>query len=167
MTLRHTEDKYDTYGGVARSYQGGGEASRMPFEKTWGHRILLGLSISMLVAALVVIVVCAVGLAGMGSLVGAVATATVQYMLYLLGLVASALVVPPAILGIVTARKPQLVLVAVGAAVFALVLVAAFFVYALAVLQAALFAALLYAVLLALVPVIYLVCALKIWRSGR
>lgn len=167
MTIQHSQDKHDVYGGVARSYQVRDETSRVPFEKTWGHRVLLGLSISMTVAALIVAVACAVGLMGIGSLVGTAVTTTLRYMLYMVGLVASLLTLPPAVVGMVAARKPGAAPVAVGAAVLALVLVAAFFVYALAVLQAALFAAVLYAVVLALIPAIYLVCALKVLRSNR
>lgn len=163
----HHEDKYDSFGGVARAYQQADANKPALGEKTWGHRVLLGLSVSMIVAALVVIAVCAVKLLGIGSLELADAITMFTYAIAYVGLIASALALPPAIIGILVSRKPQLALLGVVAAIVALVLAVCIFAYLFFVAQGTLFVSLLCAVALAVVPVVYLLCSLKIYRSNH
>ena len=137
------------------------------FEKTWGHRLLAGISAAMLVIAAVLIIYCISQLISVSGLAGiADFVVTVGYMLYGTGLVAGVLLIPPAIVGIYVAKHPKRVTVAIVLAIVALAMDVAFVVYALTVAASNAATILLYAVLLAIVPVVYLVASLKIRSSN-
>lgn len=137
------------------------------FEKTWGHRLLAGVSAVMLVIAAVLIIYCISQLISVSDLTGiADFVVTVGYMLYGTGLVAGVLLVPPAIVGIYVAKHPRRVVAAIVLAVIALVLDIAFVVYAFSMAAGNATTILLYALLLAIVPVVYLIAALKIRSSN-
>lgn len=137
------------------------------FEKTWGHRLLAGVGAAMLVIAAVLIVYCASQLFSVSNLAGiADFIVTVGYMLYGTGLVAGIALIPPAIVGIYVAKHPKRVVIAVALAIVALVLVALFAIAAFATAASNAATILLYTFLLAIVPVVYLVAALKIRSSN-
>lgn len=134
------------------------------FEKTWGHRLLMGLSVCMFVAGLVLAIYCGMRIHSISSLLELNAVYQMAYALYCTGLVLGIGMIPPSILGVYTATHPKAALVAIVAAVIALVLVVAFVAYAFT-LGGQVFSIALFALLFAVVPVAYLVCALKIKRS--
>lgn len=137
------------------------------FEKTWGHRLLAGICAAMLVIAAVLIVYCISQLISVSDLTGiADFVVTVGYMLYGTGLVAGIVLVPPALVGIYVAKHPKYVTVAIVLAIIALALDVAFVIYAFAVVASNAPTILLYALLLAIVPVVYLVASLKIRSSN-
>lgn len=136
------------------------------FEKTWGHRLLAGVSIAMLVAAFVFVVYCGWQLVELSNALGSQDMShTFGFVLYTTGFILGVMLVPPAILGIHVAKHPKLALVAVVAAVIALLLLAAFTVYALSLPNVQAFSVLLYVGAGAILPVVYLVAALKVKRS--
>ena len=155
------------YGQIERNHEeygvGTGEGLKV-FEKTWGHRVLLGLSACMFVAGAVVAIYCGVRLSSVSALVGENAGYAMAYALYVVGLLLGAGMIPPAILGVFTATHPKTAAAAIAAAVIALLLDAAFVVYAV-VIGGQAFSIAMYAVLLAVIPVIYLACAAKIKAS--
>ena len=129
----------------------------LAFEKTWGHRVLAGLGVAMIVVALVLIAFCIVQLIRVAD-VAALVPDIGALGLYLYGtaLVCGIALVPPAIIAIYVAKHPARVTLA---------LVVAFFGYAMVVTPQYVVTALLYALALAILPVVYLVAALKIKRS--
>lgn len=141
-----------------------GNPDLLVFEKTWGHRMLAGLGYAMIVVAIVLILYCAIRLGGFISLAtGENAMVTLGLVLYGV-LAAGILVIPPAIVALWVARKPQHATVAVALAIVGIVLVAVFIGYAL-VTGATAFSVALYGALFAILPVLYLVAALKVKRS--
>lgn len=155
------------FGTIERNHEdygsGSGENLRV-FEKTWGHRLLMGVSLCMFVAGLVVAIYCGVSLANVYPLADLSLTHAMASAFYTVGLVLGVAMFPPAVLGVYTATHPKTATAAAAMAVLGLVLVVAFVVYALSI-QGQLFSIVLYAVLLAVLPVVYLVSALKIRRS--
>lgn len=142
-----------------------GNPDLLVFEKTWGHRMLAGLGYAMIVVAIVLILYCAIRLGGFISLAtGENAMVTLGLVLYGVGLAAGILVIPPAIVALWVARKPQHATVAVALAIVGIVLVAVFIGYAL-VTGATAFSVALYGALFAILPVLYLIAALKVKRS--
>ena len=143
-----------------------GNKDLLVFEKTWGHRLLAGVGVAMLVVALVLIIYCALQLGKVSGLSGiADYLVTFGYLLYGFGLAAGIAVVPPAIVGIYVAKHPKRAGIAVAFAVVGLVLVGCFVVYAVVVGVTNLVSVFLYALLFAVLPVLYLIAALKIGRS--
>ena len=155
------------FGKIERSHEefgvGTGENLKV-FEKTWGHRVLMGLSICMFVGGLIVAIYCGMRLHSITSVMGDNVGYALAFALYCTGLVLGIGVIPPAILGVFTATHPKTVNFAIGASIVALVLVAAFVAYSLFI-GGQLFSTALYALLLVIAPILYLVCALKIKRS--
>lgn len=142
-----------------------GNADLLVFEKTWGHRLLAGLGYAMIVVGLVLIIYCAMRLANFIPLAtGDNPMVTLGLVLYGVGLAAGILIIPPAIVGLWVARKPKHATVAVVLAIIGLVLVVAFVGVALAT-GSAVVSALLYGLLFAILPVLYLIAALKVKRS--
>lgn len=140
-------------------------ADLLVFEKTWGHRLLAGLGYAMIVVGLVLIIYCAMRLANFIPLAtGDNPMVTLGLVLYGVGLAAGILIIPPAIVGLWVARKPEHATVAVVLASIGIVLVIAFIGVALAT-GSAPFSAFLYGLLMAILPVLYLIAALKIKRS--
>lgn len=141
------------------------DADLLVFEKTWGHRMLAGLGYAMIVVGLVLIIYCAIRLSGFVSLMaGENAMLTVGLMVYGAGLVAGILVIPPAIVALWVARKPRHATIAIALAAVGIALVLVFIGYALFT-GATVFSALLYGGLFAVLPVLYLVAAIKVKRS--
>ena len=157
------------YGKIEREHSRYGDTDARPlkvFEKTWGHRLLMGLSICMFVAALVLIIYCGMRLANLSGVGVDDTVLTFGMMLYSIGLVGGIAIVPPAVLGVVVASHPNLNIAAIVAAIIALVLVAAFVIYAV-VLGGQVFSVVLYTVLLAILPIVYLIAAIKIRGSNK
>ena len=125
----------------------------LTFEKTWGHRVLAGLGVAMLVIAIILIAFCIVQL---------IRVADVAALMPDIGLLGAYLY---AVIAIYVAKHPSKVMIAVVMAIIALVLVVAFLGYALAMTPQYVVTALLYALALAILPVVYLIAALKIKRS--
>lgn len=155
------------FGKIEREHEeygvGTGENLKV-FEKTWGHRVLMGLSVCMFVAGLVLAIYCGMRLHSISSVMGQNAGYAMAYALYLTGLVLGAAMVPPSILGVFTATHPKAANFAVAAAIVAFVIIIVFAVYS-AFIGGHPFSIALYVVLLAIAPVLYLVCALKIKRG--
>ncbi|MGN0073662.1 MAG: hypothetical protein ACI36W_07730 [Coriobacteriales bacterium] len=155
------------FGRIERDHEdygsGSGENLRV-FEKTWGHRVLMGVSVCMFVAGLVVAIYCGFSLGNVYPMADYSLTHAMAAAFYTVGLVLGIAMFPPAVLGVYTATHPKTATAAVVMAVVGLLFVAAFVIYAISI-QGQLFSIVLYAVLLAALPVIYLVSALKIRRS--
>lgn len=136
------------------------------FEKTWGHRLLAGMGVVMIVLGLVLVVYFASRIPSV-SVYADVADwlVTMGYVLYGVGIAAGAAIIPPAILAIYVAKRPQHANLAIAAAVVALVLVVAFICYAVATQAGSVLTILLYAAILAIAPVVYLVAAVKVALS--
>lgn len=142
-----------------------GNPDLLAFEKTWGHRLLAGLGVAMLVIAIVLAAFCIVQIFRVYDVALLIPSAMIMMSLYITALVGAIAMVPPAIVAIYVAKHPTRVILAIVMAVIALVLVVAAFVYMVATYPTAWVTALLYGVLLALLPVAYLIAALKIKRS--
>ncbi len=155
------------YGKVEREHEeygvGPGENLKV-FEKTWGHRLLMGLSVCMFVAGLVLAIYCGVRLHSIQEVLTQNIAYSYAYAFYLAGLVIGVAIIPPSILGVFVATHPKAALAAVVAAVLALVIIIVFVAYSASIGGQA-FSIALYAVLFAIVPVVYLACSLKIKRS--
>lgn len=137
----------------------------LAFEKTWGHRLLAGLGVTMIVIAIVLAAFCIVQIIRIAD-VAALSPLFSAFLYMFIGLlVASLALVPPACIAIYVAKHPQRVFVAIGMAILALVLVAGIFVCLVVTDPGAWIQAMLYSLLLAILPVIYLIAALKIKRS--
>lgn len=140
----------------------------LEFERTWGHRLLAGASIALLAMAVLIALFCMVQLASAPDNFGEFAG--LAQMFYGVGIVMGLLLIVPGVAGLYVAKHPQWVNVAIGLAIFALVLLCVVAIYSLAT-DAGLASSgllvmyLLYVLLLAIPPVIYLVAALKIKRS--
>jgi hypothetical protein len=155
------------FGKVEREHEeygvGPGENLKV-FEKTWGHRLLMGLSVCMFVAGLVLAIYCGMRVHSIQELLSQNIAYSYAFAFYAAGLVIGAAIIPPAILGVFVATHPKTALAAVVAAVIALLIVVAFAIYSASIGGQA-FSIALYTMLFAIVPVVYLICALKIKRS--
>ena len=124
------------------------------------------IAVAMIVIALVLIAFCIVQLIRVADVAALVPDiGTLGLYLYGTALVCGIALVPPAIIAIYVAKHPARVTLAIAMAIIALALVVAFFGYAMVVTPQYVVTALLYALLLAVLPVVYLVAALKIKRS--
>lgn len=138
----------------------------LTFEKTWGHRVLAGLGVAMLVIAIILIAFCIVQLIRVADVAALMPDiGLLGAYLYGTALACGIALIPPAVIAIYVAKHPSKVMIAVVMAIIALVLVVAFLGYALAVTPQYVVTALLYALALAILPAIYLIAALKIKRS--
>ncbi len=143
-----------------------GNADLLVFERSWGHRLLAGVGFAMLVVGLILCIYCAVQLFNLSSWAGDVESImTLGYVMYGVGLVAGIVIIPPALVGIYVAKHPEYSGVSIGLAIFGLVLVGAFVVYALAIGTSNVISVVLYALLFAVLPVLYLVASLKIRKK--
>lgn len=145
-----------------------GNDELLVFEKTWGHRMLAGVSIAILVSAVVIIVYFLVRLSsiiGIMDIAGSVLA--VQFTLWVVGVVVGILTIPPALAGIYVAKHPKHALVAVAFAIVALLFVVAFFVYAVVLAAGTVVAALMWTLLFAFFPVLYLIAAIKVALSNK
>lgn len=162
------------YGTTARSYKDGKHTktkeSIVEFEKTWGHRLLMGISIGMLVIAVLVVLYCALALGkvlGNGGLDATDFLSTVATALYVTGIVLFALMIPPAIIGIIVSKHPRLVILAYVFAALAILMLIVALIYILATQEFTLFALFVYIVLPLVLPVLYLVSSIKIGKSNN
>lgn len=138
----------------------------LTFEKTWGHRLLAGLGVAMLVIAAILVIFCIIELFKIADIaIAAPGLGTWGAYLYGTGLACGIAVIPPAIIAIYVAKHPDKVIVAIVAAIVALTAAAAFFGFALVTTPQFVITAVLYTLLLAALPVVYLIAALKIKRS--
>lgn len=136
------------------------------FEKTWGHRVLAGLGVAMLVIAIILIAFCIVQLIRVADVAALMPDiGLLGAYLYGTALACGIALIPPAVIAIYVAKHPSKVMIAIVMAIIALVLVVAFLGYALAMTPQYVVTALLYALALAILPVVYLIAALKIKRS--
>lgn len=136
------------------------------FEKTWGHRVLAGISVAMIAIAVILIAFCIVQIVRISDVLDVLPLAAFNMYLYVGGLIAGIVLIPPACIGIYVAKHPKKAMLAIAIAIVALVLVVLFFCYAMSVTPAFLVTAILYSALLAIIPIIYLIAALKIKRSS-
>lgn len=162
------DETYKAYGEVERGHseygRGTGEDLKV-FEKSWGHRVLMGLSVCMFVGGLILAIYCGMRVANIASIASVNANLALAYALYVVGLVAGIVVIPPAILGVYVATHPKLAIAAIVAGVVGLLCVLVFAIYSAAV-GGQPFSIVLYCVVMALAPLIYLLSALKIKSSG-
>lgn len=135
------------------------------FEKTWGHRVLAGLGVAMIVIAIVLIAYCVVQIVRVADIIEVLPMYSMALYLYVAVLIGGVVLIPPACIAIYVAKHPAKVTIAIVAAVVALALVALFFGYWIVVDPQSWVLELLYSVLFAIVPVIYLLAALKVKRS--
>ena len=157
----------DEYGAIERGHEnhGTGQGENLKvFEKTWGHRLLMGLSICMFVGGVILTIYCGMRLYGVSALVEGNSGYAIAFAIYLTGLIMGIAVIIPAIFGVFAASHPRFATAAIAAAILALAIDIAFVVYA-ATIGGQAFSIALYAVLLAIAPVLYLVAAAKIKRS--
>lgn len=131
------------------------------FEKTWGHRVLMGLSVCMFAAGIVLAIYCGLRIGSVKELVELSVNFQLAYAFYCTGLVLGIGMIPPAILGVYAATHPKFAIAAMVAAVVALVLIVAFVVYAISI-GGQVFSIVMFSVLFAIVPVLYLASAAKI-----
>lgn len=136
------------------------------FEKTWGHRLLAGLGVAMIVIAIVLVIYCIIQLTKVAE-VSAISPdlGTLGMYLYGTGLVSGLVIVVPAIVAIYVAKHPDKVTAAIVMAALGIAAALAFFGYAVTTAPQYIVQAILYTLLLALFPVVYLIAALKIKRS--
>ena len=136
--------------------------------RCWANWLLLVEGIALLVFAIALGAWCGVKLANV-SVYAEVADwlVTLGYTLYGIGIAAAALVVVPGIIAIVVGLRSRPAGLAIVAAVFALLLVAAFLAVSLALELGATSTVLTYAAALALAPLVYLVAAVVVRRSYR
>lgn len=135
------------------------------FEKTWGHRLLAGVSVSMLAIGCVIVLLCVMmimGLLGSGS-PGVLGNFIA--MLFAIGAVLGFALVPPAILGIHVAKHPQRANIAIAAAAIAFVLIVSYVVFSLTATAWQPFSVGMYALVASALPLVYLVAAIKVKRS--
>lgn len=137
----------------------------LTFEKTWGHRLLAGLGVAMIVIAIVLVAFCIVQIIRVWDVVEILPMYSMLLYMYIGVLVASLALVPPACIAIYVAKHPERVYVAIGMAILALVLVVGIFICLVLTVPEAWIQAMLYSLLLAILPIIYLIAALKIKRS--
>lgn len=141
------------------------DADLLVFERTWGHRLLAGVCVAMLVAAFVFVAYCAYGLFSLSALGLENMKQTYGFSLYTVGIVAGLLLVPPAVLGIYVAKHPRHALAAVIAALVALVVLVGVAVYGAMLPNINILPLLLYLGAASVFPIIYLIAALKVKRS--
>ena len=162
------------YGAIANKYKSGkhsiAKESIVEFEKTWGHRLLMGISILMLVLAVIVVLYCSLALAkilGNGGLDTTEFLSMVATTIYVFGIIAFALMIPPAIFGIVVSKHPKLVVVAYVFSGIAILLLVALLIYIIATHGLTLFAFFAFFILPLVLPVLYLVSSIKIGKSNH
>lgn len=131
------------------------------FEKTWGHRVLMGLSVCMFAAGIVLAIYCGLRIGSISDYVQLSVNFQLAYAFYCAGLAIGLGMIPPAILGVYTATHPKMAIVAIIAAVIALALIIAFVVYAVSI-GGQIFSIAMFSVLFAIMPVLYLASAVKI-----
>lgn len=139
----------------------------LTFEKTWGHRLLAGIGVTMIVIAVILVAFCAIQLARIADVIAFLPLGSFALFMYGAGIIGGIALVVPAVIAIYVAKHPSKVMVAIVAGIIALVLVAAFFVYAVITVPQGVVAAILYSLLFAVLPVIYLIAAFKIKRSMK
>ena len=138
----------------------------LTFEKTWGHRVLAGLGVAMLVIAVLLVIFCVIQLVRVADIASIIPGAGIVGMyIYGTGLVCGLALVVPACIAIYVAKHPGKVAIAIAAAIVGIALALAFFAYAAIATPSYLATALLYTLLLIALPVVYLIAALKIKRS--
>lgn len=157
------------YGAVERNHtdygKGTGEGLKV-FESTWGHRLLLGISVCMFVGGLILAIYCGMRLASLASAdLSTNIGVLVAYWLYVIGLIGGVAVIPPAILGVYAATHPKKIMAAVVAGVIGLVIVAGICIYFI-VYGGSLFSIILYTLALAIAPLLYLLSALKVKKAS-
>ncbi len=139
------------------------------FESNWGHRLLLGISILLAVASLLILVYCIIQYFSAATVdIDGVTydAASIYRPLYTLGIVGGILGLPPAAVGIYISRRPKHGIIAFGAAVIAIAIVVAVAVIALFMLGASVFMTLQICIGLIILPVAYLVASIKIVLSS-
>lgn len=137
----------------------------LTFEKTWGHRLLAGLGVAMIVIAIVLGAFCIVQIVRVWDIVEVLPMYSMLLYMYCAVLVSAIALVVPAIVAIYVAKHPRKVMLAIVMAIVAIVIVILFFAYWMVVSPAGWVTFLLYCLLLAALPVLYLIAALKIKRS--
>lgn len=160
------------YGDIAKSYKNGkhSKESLKEFEKTWGHRFLLGICIAMLVIAVLLIVYCFIALAGIAKKYDPETTqviVSIASAFYTTGIIGAILMIPPAIVGIIVSKHPRRVVFAYIFAGIALLLIILMVIYVIALHSFRPLTLILYAVLFLILPVSYLVAAIKIGKSNK
>lgn len=171
---KNAETKSSGYGKIAVSYKDGkhsiSKESLVEFEKTWGHRVLMGVSIAMLFLAVLIILYSSLALGGLFGMKDVETTqflATIASMFYITAIIAAALMIPPAIIGIVVSKHPKNVILAYIFAIIAIALVVLLVIYVVASKEFTFFSLASYAFLLLVLPVIYLVASIKIGKSNK
>lgn len=136
------------------------------FEKTWGHRLLAGLGVAMVVIAAILVVYSIIQLFKLSDVMAiAPDVGTLGVFLYGTWLVAGIVIIAPAVVGIYVAKHPDKVNAALVMAALGIAAAFAFFAYAVISAPQFLLQAVLYTALLAVLPIVYLVAALKIKRA--
>lgn len=142
------------------------DSDLLVFEKTWGHRLLAGLGVAMIVISIVLSAYIIVQIVRIYDYVMLLPELYSVYLyVYITFLVATLALILPACVAIYVAKHPKKVRIAIALAGFALLLIVAFFVCLIVLRPSLWITALLYSLLLLILPVIYLIAALKIQRS--
>ena len=96
----------------------------LTFEKTWGHRVLAGLGVAMLVIAIILIAFCIVQLIRVADVAALMPDiGLLGAYLYGTALACGIALIPPAVIAIYVAKHPSKVMIAIVMAIIALVLV--------------------------------------------
>ena len=143
------------------------DSDLLVFEKTWGHRLLAGVCVAMLVVAFVFVAYCVYGLASMSALGLENLRFTYGYSLYTTGIVTGVMLIPPAVLGIYVAKHPKWATLTLAAAVFAVAILIGIAVYASTLPGINMLPLMLYLGVASVFPIIYFVAALKVKHSQK
>lgn len=137
----------------------------LTFEKTWGHRVLAGIGVTMIVVAFVLVVFCIIQIVRIVDIIDILPIYALRLYMYIAVIIGGVALVPPGCIAIYVAKHPKKVAIAIAAAIVGIALIVLFLAYVLFASPQLIVAALAYSVLFAIIPVIYLVAALKIKRS--
>ena len=136
------------------------------FEASWGHRMLLGVSIALIVLAIVFIIYCVMRLFSVASqpqdYIITTQLTSFMYFYYGCGILAGVLLLPPAIIGIMVAKSGKHTLLACIAPVVAIFLALCLLGGRLIWGTADVWASIWQAVVMLILPLVYFVAALKV-----
>lgn len=136
------------------------------FERNWGQRLLAGTGFVLFIAGVVLVAYFAWKMVSVG-VYADVADWLVSMgrAVYGVGLAAGVLLLPPGVLAVLVAKRPQHAVLAVGVGIFGLVLVVCFVIAAFVLDAGSAATILVVGVLLAIAPAVYLAASVKVLRA--
>ena len=141
------------------------------FEKTWGHRVLIGISVCMLALAFLIALFCVLCLLGV---FGLNRNETLPYIvhraanvLYTMGIVGAILMTIPALFGIYVTKYPAKNMISIVLGILGILGVFLFIFWACVLHNSSWFSISMYSLVMLIFPVIYLIAALKVRRAVK